>query len=400
MPYRPPFPIPEDIHAEPFCLCIQVPNDPVWKRVVAGLLDELNQWYNWQRDEGHSGRECAQVWRELYAQIDWSTMSCCCDSINPPQYRYTSGGVLQVSVDGGVTYTDAPNADVRNNSAKFPPIEGDDGEDKRCAAASGAANLVREQIGDQLTDDMGRYTLNQLIGDWTHTMIDTSNPFIALVTVVANQIFALLISAVRAALTDSVYHLFACALFCTMADDGSFNDAQWAAARAKITEDISGIAGVFLEHLVYLLGKVGTTNLVRSAPDVDGDCSDCACGDFCDTSSWFIPGDGGSINEGTRTASFTEITAVLLGDGKYYVVFTSGDDNECCTLSVAADNSGSISVVSGAPNVSGYIPCGVAWEGVNTGVGREALGFGSFDMNGFLYRGDSVFVLAVDTTIT
>ncbi len=279
MPNRPNFPIPDDIHAEPFCLCIQVPNDPTWKRVVAGLLDELNQWYNWQRDEDRSGRECAQVWRDLYAQIDWTTMSCCCDSTNPPQYRYTSVGILQVSIDGGVTYTDAPNADVRNNSPQFPPIEGDDSDDKKCSAATGAANLVKEQVGDQLTDDMGRYTLNQLINDWTHTMIDTSNPFLALVNVVANQIFALVISALRAALTDDVYHLFACALYCTMADDASFDDAQWAAARARITTDISGIAGVFLEHLAYLLGKVGLTNLVRSAPDATGDCSDCGCGD-------------------------------------------------------------------------------------------------------------------------
>jgi len=97
------------------------------------------------------------------------------------------------------------------------------------------------------------------------------------VNVVANQIFALIISAVRAALTDDVYHLFACALYCTMADDASFSNAQWIAARSKILTDISGIAGVFLEHLVYLLGKTGTTNLIRSAPDNTGDCSDCGC---------------------------------------------------------------------------------------------------------------------------
>lgn len=276
MPDRPPFPIPEDIHAEPFCLCIQVPNDPTWKRVVAGLLDELNQWYNWQRDEARSGRECAHVWRALYAEIDWTTMSCCCEEVIR-QYRYTELGVLQVSVDGGLTWTDDPNADVRNNSTIFPPIPGGDGDDKKCSAATGAANLVKEQVGDQLTDDMGRYTLNQLVTDWVGTMIGTSNPFQALVTVVANQIFALVISAVRAALTDDVYHKFACELYCHMASDGSFSNAQWAALRSGITSHISGVAGIFLEHLIYLLGAVGTTNVVRSAPDASGDCSDCDC---------------------------------------------------------------------------------------------------------------------------
>jgi len=336
MPYRPNFPIPEDIHAEPFCLCIQVPNDPTWKRVVAGLLDELNQWFNWQRDEERSGRECAHVWRALYAEIDWTTMSCCCGNQTPVQYQYTTTGILQISIDGGVTFTDSPENDVRNNSPRFPPIPGADGNDKKCQAAVGAANLVKEQIGDQLTDDMGRYTLNQLIADWTHTMIDTSNPFTALVTVVANQIFALVIASVIAALTDDVYHKFACALYCTMADDGSFSDAQWANARSKILSTISGIAGVFLEHLVYLLGKVGTTNIVRSAPDASGDCSDCDCSDCVNLDAWSIQtfdghpvgveisrGDGYIILEGTGHPDFGT---------PYNAIIKTNNVDSCCAV--------------------------------------------------------------------
>lgn len=320
MPYRQNFPIPAVIDPPKQCLCIEIPNHPDWKAVIAGTLGELRYWYNWERTGDTSGAQCAAVWKVVFDSIDWSDMSCCCDQI-PLQFQYTVDGVLQVSFDGGLTFTDAPERDVRNNSPKFPPIPGDDGSDKKCAAATGAANLVKEQIGDNLSDDMTRYTLNQLVADWTHTMIDTSNPFTALVTVVANQIFALVISALRAALTDDVYHLFACALYCTMASDGSFNDAQWEAARAKITASISGIAGIFLEHLVYLLGKVGTTNIVRSAPDDTGDCSDCDCGE-CPV-EW----------------TFFNVTDVVRVDGNHYtsnyvgtghVAFTSGDSSQGC----------------------------------------------------------------------
>lgn len=296
MPDRPNFPIPTDIHAEPFCLCIKVPNDPIWKQVVAGLLDELNQWYNWQRDEARSGKECAQVWRSLYSQIDWTTMSCCCDDQTPLQYRYTGDGVLQQSTDGGETWTDCPLKDPRNNSPEFPPIPGEDGNDKRCQAATGAAALVKEQIGNNLTDDMGRYTLLQLITDWVTTMINSSNPLEALLTVVANQIFALVISVIRPALTDEVYHTFACALYCTMADDGSYSESQWAEARSKITTNIPGVAGLFLEHLVYLLGTRGLTNLCRSAPAADGDCSDCDCSTPCVIVVNTAPGEDINLN--------------------------------------------------------------------------------------------------------
>jgi hypothetical protein len=203
-------------------------------------------------------------------------MSCCGDEI-PIQYQYTSDGVLQMSTDGGATWVDAPERDPRNNSTRFPPMSGADGNDKKCIAATGAAALVKEQVGDQLTDDMGRYTLSQLITDWVGTMIESSNPFQALVTVIANQIFALVIATLRPALTDAVYDTFKCILYCDMLADASFNDAQWAQVRSDITDQIGGIAGVFLEHLVYLLGVVGLTNLCRAGGAATGDCSTCDC---------------------------------------------------------------------------------------------------------------------------
>lgn len=333
MPYRQNFPIPAVIDPPRQCLCIEIPNHPDWKAVIAGALGELRYWYNWERTEGREGADCAAVWKKVFDSIDWSDMSCCCDTTNPPQYQYSVVGVLQVSLDGGATWTDAPNADVRNNSPRFPPISGSDGDDKKCAAATGAAKLVKEQVGNQLTDGMSRYTLDQLIKDWVHTMIDTSNPFIALATVIANQIFALVIALLIPALTDDVYHKFACALYCSMGDDASFNDAQWADARGKITDDISGIAGVFLEHLVYLLGKVGTTNLVRSAPDSTGDCSDCDCPLPC-PERWHIH-DENHVDYGTIIDvgdDYITVQASFSYEGRYDIHVQTDDINDCCSV--------------------------------------------------------------------
>jgi len=277
MPYRPNFPIPENIHAELQCLQIMIPNDVGWKSVVQGLFYELQYWFNWERDEFNSGRECAAVWKEIYKSIDWSTMSCCCDQ--SIIYQWVGDGTLQQSTDDGATWTDVPQKDPRNNSTIFPPISGSDGDDKKCVAATGMVELIREQVGDNLTDDMSRFTLGELVSTWIETMLQTSNPFDALMRVISNQIFALIISAVRAALTDDAYAGLLCAFYCNMSDDGSFTESQWLATRTSITDRVSGIAGVFFEHLVYLLGQRGLTNLARSAGAAEGDCSDCHCDD-------------------------------------------------------------------------------------------------------------------------
>ena len=113
----------------------------------------------------------------------------CCDDNMPIQYRYSPEGMLERSTNGGANWSDAPQYDPRIYSPQFPPIPGADDNDKKCAAAAGAAALIKEQVGDQLTDDMSRYTLSQLITDWVRTMIDTSNPLQALLTVIVNQIF-------------------------------------------------------------------------------------------------------------------------------------------------------------------------------------------------------------------
>ncbi len=262
---------------------------------------------------------------DLFASgLEYRLMNDCCEENIPTQWRYTAEGVLQQSLNGGGTWADAPMYDPRVYSVHFPPIAGADGTDKKCVAATGAALLVKEQVGDQLTDDMARYTLSQLITDWVGTMLQTSNPFEALVQVVANQIFALVIATLRPALTDTVYHLFQCALFCHMAADASFDDAQWAAVRSDITDLIGGIAGVFLEHLVYLLGTQGLTNLARSGAATTGDCSDCDCG-TCDV-AWTFYG----VHDVVQDPDDPNVWHMVANGNPEHVAFSSGDSAVGC----------------------------------------------------------------------
>jgi len=267
-------------------------------------------------------------------------MSCCGDEA-PLVFRWTIDGVLEMSSDGGVTFDPAPQFDPRNNSTQSPPIEGEDGEDKKCTAAAGMVALIKEQVGDQLTDDMSRYTLEQLIKDFTGTEINSgANIFQTLITIATNQIFALIISVLRAALTETVYDTLLCIFYCAMNDDASFTRSGLAEVREQIGDQIGGVATLFLQQLVFLLGVVGMTNLARSGGATEGDCSACTdCPSGCDPSGWTSElyysgsshaGRGGTIVE--TGADYVIIESQDRGDGQQEINFRVGDLVTCCTF--------------------------------------------------------------------
>jgi len=249
--------------------------------ILRGIIEPLAWQTRWWSDtDTPIDQDAIEAFRDdLVRRL---MMPCCNDDLI---YTYDEDGNLEVSDDGGVTYTPAPQDDIRiNPKVVFPQPPTEEGVDEICLAADGMVNLIKEQIGDQLTDDMGRYTLQQLITDWTTNVIGTSNPFQALAIIVTNQIFALIIAAVRAALTDEVYASLRCIFSARMSTDISFTPAAADDVRSDILSQISGVAGVFLEHLVYLLGSGGLTNLARSMAGS----SDEACCPDCSADMWSI----------------------------------------------------------------------------------------------------------------
>jgi len=277
--------------------------------LLRGIIVPLGWKTRWWSEIGEIVQDDVEQFRNDI--IERLMMSCCGDS-NPTIYRYTVDGVLQRSDDGGTTWVDAPQNDIRTNATEFPPMEGADGTDKRCLAATGMRDLIKQQVGDNLTDDMTRYTLAQLITDWVTTMIGTSNPFQALLTIVVNQIFALVIAVLRPALTTGVYEQLLCIFYNNMSDDASFTSAQWEQVRTDILADITGIAGVFFEHLVYLLGERGLTNLARASGATVGSCGD--CDEF-----WCFDGDFTALSYNTIFSGLN-----VSGGQDYATVWTSG----------------------------------------------------------------------------
>lgn len=279
-------------------------------------------------------------------------MMSCCGGDFEIIYRWTEDGVLQSSEDGGETWTDDPQNDPRNSSTVFPPTPGEPTLDKKCIAALGMVALIREGIGDNLTDDMGRYTLAQLVTDWVKNYLQTSNPFEALLQIVANQIFTLGVSLLSAALTDEVYRKLGCILYDNMSEDLSFTEDQWEQVRSDILDQISGIAGIFLEHIIFLLGVVGLTNLARSQAENEGTADDCDCTVY--KRVYVSPGGGTEVSWDGVWLTFEGVNV-----GSFYTSFiqTTPDTD---TLDVNNCGRYEVEVISGSASVSdsSYRPCG------------------------------------------
>jgi len=332
-------------------------------QMILAISDFFGWSTRWYSEDGLIDKDLIL---DLQGGLVNALMNGCCGDEIPVQFRWTEDGDLEKSEDGGTTWEPAPEFDPRINSTQFPPVAGAPSFDKRCIAATGMSNLIKLEVGENLTDDMSRFTLGELITSWVNTLIQTSNPFQALINIAVNQIFALIISVLRAALTDTVYDQLICIFYCRMQDDISFTASGVDLVTSDIGDQIGGIATLFLQQLVNLLGVVGMTNLARSGAATEGDCSEC---DECLTCTqvWSIFG----ANHGTGlivTQEYVQVTASDGGNGNFYVILRTPDVDTCCQVD-------HLEFVSGGASLHGWTDCGNAQtEGVPEFTG---IGFGS-----------------------
>jgi hypothetical protein len=230
-------------------------------------------------------------------------------------YRWGTDGELERSNDGGDTWSGAPNQDPRNTSPLFPPPMGEMAD--KCPAADNGVTAIIVEVFEALTPEMTKDDVDSLIRTWIQKYIDTSNPILALITVMVNLIFGLIIDTLITALTTDVWNQLRCCMNDTMLDDFSYDHDSWEALRDCILENISGIAGIFLEHLIYLLGTAGTTNIIRSGLGTTS--ADCDCRDFVRI---FV-----STGGGTETSWDGEwLYASPVHDGDHYTLFVQRTD--------------------------------------------------------------------------
>jgi len=214
---------------------MMIPDDPEHIAIFWGVVRALSDWQRWERESTKSGTLVAQVWREVVYSIDWSNMSCCPE---PTNRRYNANGELEVSDDGVATYNPVPELDDRIIVAIQPPIPGEDGTDKACAAAASAEEFVKQTLIEELNE-----------GQWYASIMAACAALAGALGVTgvgvlfgaaAAAIFTAGVAAVQAAFTTEVWADFRCILFCHIQPDGSYTEAGWLNVKADGVDQFSG----------------------------------------------------------------------------------------------------------------------------------------------------------------
>lgn len=309
-------------------------------------------------------------------------MGCGCGEIIIVIFRWNSEGELESSEDNGETWTDAGNVDPRHTAPEFPPPIGDMAN--KCAAADSAVTSIIVEVFNNLTEGMALVTLDEVLRTWVQTYIGTSNPLLALIAVVRNLIYGLAVTTIIASLTTDVWDKLRCCFRCNISPELDFDEARWVDLRTCITEDITGVAGIFLEHLIYLLGWSGSTNIARSGlGSPEADCSECPCEIECGIESWHIVNYNG-VDVGAiigTGVNYIDVTGSSHPDfaTPFNAMIQTDNDDICCML-----NSFELQSGSPTPNTFGVLCGNARWpSSPNVGFGLPQ------EVNTVFVRGDT-----------
>lgn len=339
MPYRPNFPIPENINPPQRCIQLCIPDDPTYMSVFAGLIYQLTYWYNWERTDGNEGAQCAAVWKEIYNSTDWSIMSCCPDD-TILGIRFTATGAMEVTFDG-TTYVPAEDSgdDPRYTSPQLPP-QPDTGipDDNKCRSATNVVSAMHdavEEFGGQLGTvgsiiEFAGVIVLAIVG--VFVVPPSATVLIPIVIGLAGAIFEIASGTYLALFTDSVYDTLQCLFYCNCGSDGTFNAENFTDILSGI--DSSGFdSNVALTFYSVISGWAlpGLNSAARGGSLETGDCSDC-CPSCVGNWEWGVP--EWSPTGYVTGDDYIEVDAYAPGNGYWYWPLKVNDSSLCCDFVV------------------------------------------------------------------
>jgi len=358
------FPIPEVIDPPRKCLCIEIPWDDEHKRIIAGLLWQLTNWYNWQRDPDKRGKDVAAVYKDVFAKIDWSDMSCCCGPqpggtptmtrLNPVTYIY------EISIDGGTTWGTDPT-DPRQTGFQYPPLP-ESTANLKCQATQNlfdGTHAAYQEIAGIIGGASALVAAAALIAGVLIVLITRPTEAYWLIPVVlqfAGSLMGETAELINGEWDEKADDLF-CFIYSKMGENGQLNQSGF----DDIVGHVAGypsLASAMLQMIYFcwqLLGCNNAASITQNAADTTR-CAGCGCA--CDLELW-VGWDGlcGTITHGTdATGCYVQAVAVQndrFGGGSYGIVITTGVPNVCCKWVGQA-------MVSGNTNVTIADACGTA----------------------------------------
>lgn len=324
------------------CITLHIPDEPKYRAAFWGHLWQLARPYTWyQNAPVPTGQlqEVAEYWLQLLWP-DYQTFlaredDCedCMDCCPEPIMRFTDDGLSEVSTDNGETW--AGNAgDPRFLPIPFLPRPEPPGEARRCNAAFSVRELL-EQATDQLIATAGAWGSLQVLVDSILAIIAAIFPGVGTIAalIIAGVVAAIFYfgqAAFDAAMTEAVYDLFQCLIYCQLDENGEIDTAGWQQLKLDIYQQVGGIAGNWLWGWVSSLGPSGINASTGMFTGVEADCSDCGCSS-CEEINVIV----GTLVHNAQGSS--TIDSVLDGEGRHHINYWFGtpESPKCCYVITA-----------------------------------------------------------------
>lgn len=278
-----------DPDAGPF---VQLTVSYAWLPYVLGALSQLRMRTTWQTASEADLQLAIDRATMLTNQIAGPTVA---GPDVPPGYpplirQNPTTGDVEVSNDGGSTYTPAPGADPRNIITQPNPAV----TDQQCQSARSAMFYIRNRL-EQVTNGLSGGLLAAGLTTLIIGALADLGPYGLIGATILDAMITLAgigVSAINGAMTSLVWDDFACILYCNMDANGFFPAAALSNILDDVDTQIGGTAATILHVLIEFWGYAGIINsgymLLGS-----GACTGCAC-TWCyewnftvDSGGWF-----------------------------------------------------------------------------------------------------------------
>jgi hypothetical protein len=249
--------------------------------------------------------------------------------VYPTNIRYNEDtGTVQSFMND--TWVDNPAADPRNNTLFPPRIT----SSSQCDGAESVKDAFKRQIDGVLTLISGSQTAFTIAG--AILALFEFGPWGVLIVIalaIAHTMLDAGAAAINLALTLTVYHTFACILYCRMDSTGHIDATALSLIEGDITAQIGGLGATILNAMLGLAGVAGVNNL-SSIGTSTGDCSDCSCDPCENQASWFAPAPGvtGHLTGNSGPDWVEWASDQYSGDGQWYITGETAGMDTCCKI--------------------------------------------------------------------
>jgi hypothetical protein len=317
-------------------------------------LTQLSAWKGTDEEKTLAVNRAANLKNQLQQFEDCDDMGCC----TPPLIRINNDGSVDMSTDGGTTWTPATGQnDPRNPSVIFPPPPGEAGDDKRCKAANSVVSAFEIKEGqdhdalvaEQDAAQIGAILIAFLVGVG---VIATGGALALLGAGVAAVVTSVSATDFADAFTDDVWSTFLCQVYCLMDGDGQLTDTNVRSLQTAMA-GVGGVAGDWFNRMLQACTAATLNNIVALQYAGTRDCSECDCHPGCDISDWIADADPsdpqptviGAGFDGTYNWVDIEQTTPKSGTF-YYFNFHAPDTSHCCKFHAFSQPDGTYTLPS------------------------------------------------------